>query len=150
MLQPYEGRIYDGCCGSGGMFVQSLKFMQAHSGKSMRQYTVKNRILQRRLAKMNLAIRRIDSNLNDGHEDTLLNDISPILNRCHCQSTIQHQRLGSQFSKMVRWMYGVPPKGNANYAWIQHYLHHLAPQGMAGIVMSNGSLSTTKKEEGHP
>lgn len=151
MLQPYEGRIYDGCCGSGGMFVQSLKFMQAHSGRvNAAVYGQESNPTTWRLAKMNLAIRRIDSNLGDGHEDTLLNDNFPDL---RADYTIVNPPFNikdwghSSLQDDPRWMYGVPPKGNANYAWIQHYLHHLAPQGMAGIVMSNGSLSTSKKEE---
>ena len=99
---------------------------------------------------MNLAIRRIDANLGESHEDTLLNDYFPDL---RADFTIVNPPFNIKdwgFESLQddpRWMYGVPPKGNANYAWIQHYLHHLSPQGMAGIVMSNGSLSTTRKEE---
>tara|TARA_B100000963_G_scaffold361494_1_gene397216 strand:- start:2281 stop:3822 length:1542 start_codon:yes stop_codon:yes gene_type:complete len=151
ILQPYEGRIYDGCCGSGGMFVQSLKFMEAHAGRiNASVWGQESNPTTWRLAKMNLAIRRIDANLGKSHEDTLLNDYFPDL---RADFTIVNPPFNIKdwgFESLQddpRWMYGVPPKGNANYAWIQHYLHHLSPQGMAGIVMSNGSLSTTRKEE---
>ena len=151
ILQPYEGRIYDGCCGSGGMFVQSLKFMEAHSGRiNASVYGQESNPTTWRLAKMNLAIRRIDANLGEGHEDTLMNDNFPdlradfaIVNPPFNIKDWGHDSLKDD----SRWTYGVPPSGNANYAWIQHYLHHLSPQGMAGIVMSNGSLSTSRKEE---
>jgi|APSaa5957512535_1039671.scaffolds.fasta_scaffold03526_6 type I restriction enzyme M protein len=151
ILQPYEGRIYDGCCGSGGMFVQSLKFMEAHAGRiNASVWGQESNPTTWRLAKMNLAIRRIDANLGESHEDTLVNDYFPDL---RADFTIVNPPFNIKdwgFESLQddpRWMYGVPPKGNANYAWIQHYLHHLSPQGMAGIVMSNGSLSTTRKEE---
>jgi type I restriction enzyme M protein len=151
ILQPYEGRIYDGCCGSGGMFVQSLKFMEAHSGRiNASVWGQESNPTTWRLAKMNLAIRRIDANLGEGHEDTLMNDNFPdlradfaIVNPPFNIKDWGHDSLKDD----SRWTYGVPPSGNANYAWIQHYLHHLSPQGMAGIVMSNGSLSTSIKEE---
>ena len=153
MLQPYEGRIYDGCCGSGGMFVQSLKFMQAHSGRvNAAVYGQEANPTTWRLAKMNLAIRRIDSNLSDGHYDTMLEDQFPDL---RADYTIVNPPFNikdwgyNSLQDDPRWTYGVPPKSNANYAWIQHYLHHLAPQGMAGIVMSNGSLSTNQKKKGY-
>ena len=151
ILQPYSGRIYDGCCGSGGMFVQSLKFMQAHAGRvNAAVYGQESNPTTWRLAKMNLAIRRIDADLGESHADTLLDDHFPDL---RADFTIVNppfniKKWGHASRKEdSRWVYGVPPAGNANYAWIQHYLHHLAPNGMAGIVMSNGSLSTTKKEE---
>jgi type I restriction enzyme M protein len=151
LLQPYEGRIYDGCCGSGGMFVQSLKFMEAHSGRiNASVWGQESNPTTWRLAKMNLAIRRIDANLGDGHEDTLLNDNFPDLRADFAivNPPFNIKKWGHNSLKDdSRWMYGVPPKGNANYAWIQHYLHRLSPQGMAGIVMSNGSLSTNQKEE---
>ena len=151
ILQPYEGRIYDGCCGSGGMFVQSLKFMEAHSGRiNASVWGQESNPTTWRLAKMNLAIRRIDAHLGEGHADTLLNDNYPdlradyaIVNPPFNIKDWGHDSLKDD----SRWTYGVPPSGNANYAWIQHYLHHLSPQGMAGIVMSNGSLSTSRKEE---
>ena len=150
MLEPYEGRIYDGCCGSGGMFVQSLRFIEKHTGKiNASVYGQEYNTTTWRLAKMNLAIRRIEANLGEAG-DTLRNDNHPDLRADYTlvnppfniKSWGQESLLDDP-----RWTYGVPPKGNANYAWIQHFLHHLAPQGMAGIVMSNGSLSTTKKEE---
>ena len=151
ILQPYEGRIYDGCCGSGGMFVQSLKFMEAHSGRvNASVWGQESNSTTWRLAKMNLAIRRIDANLGDRWEDTMINDLHPDLRADYVivNPPFNIKDWGwEHLQNDVRWSYGVPPKGNANYAWIQHYLHHLAPRGMAGIVMSNGSLSTTRKEE---
>jgi type I restriction enzyme M protein len=151
ILQPYQGRIYDGCCGSGGMFVQSLKFMEAHSGRvNASIWGQEYNMTTWRLAKMNLAIRRIEANLGDGAGDTLRNDNFPDLRAdfTMVNPPFNIKEWGAEsLQDDSRWVYGVPPKGNANYAWIQHYLHHLAPQGMAGIVMSNGSLSTTKKEE---
>ena len=151
MLQPYEGRIYDGCCGSGGMFVQSHKFMQAHSGKvNVSVYGQESNATTWRLAKMNLAIRQIEANLGESWGDTMVNDLHPDLRAdfTMVNPPFNIKDWGWEYLQDdARWKYGVPPKGNANYAWIQHYLHHLAPRGMAGIVMSNGSLSTTKKEE---
>ena len=151
VLQPYQGRIYDGCCGSGGMFVQSLRFMEAHSGRvNASVWGQEYNTTTWRLAKMNLAIRRIEANLGEGSGDTLRNDNFPDL---RADFTIVNPPFNikdwgaESLQDDSRWIYGVPPKGNANYAWIQHYIHHLAPQGMAGIVMSNGSLSTSKKEE---
>ena len=151
ILQPYQGRIYDGCCGSGGMFVQSLKFMEAHAGRvNASVWGQESNPTTWRLAKMNLAIRRIDANLGESNEDTLLNDYFPDLRADFAIVNPPFNIKDWGFESLQddpRWMYGVPPKGNANYAWIQHYLHHLSPQGMAGIVMSNGSLSTNKNEE---
>jgi type I restriction enzyme M protein len=151
ILQPYEGRIYDGCCGSGGMFVQSLKFMEAHSGRiNASVWGQESNPTTWRLAKMNLAIRRIDANLGEGHADTLLNDNYPDLRADYAIVNPPFNIKDWGYDSLKddsRWTYGVPPSGNANYAWIQHYLHHLSPQGMAGIVMSNGSLSTSRKEE---
>lgn len=150
MLEPYDGRIYDGCCGSGGMFVQSLRFIERHSGKARPSiFGQEYNKTTWRLARMNLAIRRIEANLGEPG-DTLRNDNHPDL---RADYTIVNPPFNikdwGQPSLLddPRWTYGVPPKGNANYAWIQHFLHHLAPQGIAGIVMSNGSLSTTTKEE---
>lgn len=151
ILQPYTGRIYDGCCGSGGMFVQSLKFMKAHSAKvNTMVYGQESNPTTWKLAKMNLAIRRIDANLGKSHEDTLLNDFFPDLrvDFAIVNPPFNIEKWGYDSLKNdSRWKYGIPPKKNANYAWIQHYIHHLSPKGMAGIVMSNSSLSTTTKEE---
>ena len=151
ILQPYEGRMYDGCCGSGGMFVQSLKFMEAHSGRiNASVWGQESNATTWRLAKMNLAIRQIEANLGDSWDDTMINDLHPDLRADYVMVNPPFNIKDWGWEHLqddVRWKYGVPPKGNANYAWIQHYLHHLAPRGMAGIVMSNGSLSTTRKEE---
>ena len=131
ILQPYEGRIYEGCWGSGGMFVQSLKFMVAHSGKiNASVWGQESNSTTWRLAKMNLAIRRIDADLGDRWEDTMINDLHPDLRADYVivNPPFNIKDWGSEYLQdEVRWSYGVPPKGNANYAWIQHYLHHLAP-----------------------
>lgn len=151
MLQPYEGRIYDGCCGSGGMFVQSHKFMDAHSGKiNVSVYGQESNSTTWRLAKMNLAIRQIEADLGESWDDTLLNDLHPDLRSdfAIANPPFNIKNWGWEYlQEDVRWKYGVPPKSNANYAWIQHYLHHLSPRGVAGIVMTNGSLSTPDKQE---
>jgi len=151
ILQPYNGRIYDGCCGSGGMFVQSLRFMEAHSGRiNASVWGQEYNTTTWRLAKMNLAIRRIEAKLGEGSGDTLRNDNFPDLRAdfTMVNPPFNIKDWGAEsLQNDSRWAYGVPPETNANYAWIQHYLHHLAPQGMAGIVMSNSSLATTQKEE---
>lgn len=151
MLQPYQGRIYDGCCGSGGMFIQSLKFMEAHSGRvNAAVYGQEANPTTWRLAKMNLAIRRIDANLSDGDYDTMLNDQFPDLRADYAIVNPPFNIKDWGYNSLQndpRWMYGVPPEKNANFAWIQHYLHHLAPNGIAGIVMSNGSLTSPVKAE---
>ncbi|MGB1954697.1 MAG: N-6 DNA methylase [Candidatus Poseidoniaceae archaeon] len=152
MLEPYGGRIYDGCCGSGGMFVQSTRFIERHSGREdLSIYGQEYNKTTWRLAIMNLAIRKIYTQ-NIAHGDTL-REPDPF----HLTLRADYTMVNPPFNIKdwghesllddPRWKYGIPPKGNANYAWIQHYLHHLSEQGLAGIVMSNGSLSTTKKEE---
>jgi len=153
LLQPYEGKIYDGCCGSGGMFVQSLKFMQAHSGKKLEVsvFGQESNPETWRLAKMNLAIRHIEADLGDLWGDTLHNDKHPDLladfAMVNPPFNVKDWGWENRQEAKAEFVYGFPPPGNANYAWIQHYLSHLAPNGMAGIVMSNGSLSSRQKEE---
>ncbi len=151
MLQPYKGRIYDGCCGSGGMFVQSHKFMDAHSGKlNVSVFGQESNPTTWRLAKMNLATRQIEADLGDSWEDTLVKDLHPDLRADYVITNppFNIKDWGWEYLQDdPRWKkYGVPPKGNANFAWIQHYISHLSPLGMAGIVMSNGSLSAGSVE----
>jgi len=153
MLEPYKGRVYDPCCGSGGMFVQSLKFIDAHNGKRD-QLTIYGQELNYttwRLAKMNLAIRGIEANLGNKHADTFHENQHPdlradfvIANPPFNISDWGRERLEDD----VRWKYGIPPKGNANFAWVQHFVHHLSPTGTAGFVLANGSLTSNTSGEG--
>lgn len=166
MLEPYEGRVFDPCCGSGGMFVQSEKFVEAHrdhyNGKSREIDKLFERVVSIygqesnqttwRLCKMNLAIRGIDStNVLWNSEGSFLNDAHPdlkadfvIANPPFNDSDWSGELLRSD----GRWKYGVPPVSNANYAWIQHFLYHLSPKGTAGFVMAKGSLSSKTNGEG--
>lgn len=153
VLAPHHGKVYDPCCGSGGMFVQSEKFIEAHGGKlgDVSIYGQESNPTTWRLAAMNLAIRGIDFNLGKEPADTFTKN--------------QHQDLRADFILAnppfnisdwwhgslegdPRWVYGDPPQGNANYAWLQHMLHHLAPNGRAGIVLANGSMSSSQNNEG--
>ena len=148
MLEPYKGRVFDPCCGSGGMFVQSEKFVEDHQGKinDISIYGQESNQTTWRLAKMNLAIRGIDSSqvkwnnegsfLNDAHKDLKADFIiaNPPFNVSDWS--------GELLRKDARWAYGVPPVSNANYAWVQHFMYHLAPSGQAGFVLSKGSLTT--------
>ncbi len=154
MLEPYKGRVFDPCCGSGGMFVQSEKFVLEHSGKinDISIYGQESNQTTWRLAKMNLAIRGIDSSqvkwnnegsfLNDAHKDLKADYIiaNPPFNVSDWS--------GDLLRKDGRWKYGVPPTSNANYAWIQHFLYHLSPNGQAGFVLAKGSLTTKSGGEG--
>lgn len=152
MIEPYKGRIYDPCCGSGGMFVQSDKFVQEHQGKigDLSVYGEESNATSWKLAKMNLAIRGIDNNLGPHQGDTFANDLhkgerfdyilaNPPFNLKNWG--------GKKLQEDSRWKYGVPPEGNANYAWIEHIISKLAPDGKAGFVLANGALSTSKNEE---
>ncbi|MDT6962253.1 class I SAM-dependent DNA methyltransferase [Cupriavidus sp. SZY C1] len=153
VLAPHHGKVYDPCCGSGGMFVQSEKFIEAHGGKlgDVSIYGQESNPTTWRLAAMNLAIRGIDYNLGREPADTFLRN--------------QHQDLRADFVLAnppfnvsdwwhgslegdPRWVYGTPPRGNANYAWLQHMLYHLKPNGRAGIVLANGSMSSSQNSEG--
>ncbi|GAB4248199.1 class I SAM-dependent DNA methyltransferase [Deferrisoma sp.] len=152
MIEPYSGRVYDPCCGSGGMFVQSEKFVEAHGGKlgDIAIYGQESNPTTWRLAKMNLAIRRIDANLGPHHADTFHNDLHKDLRADYLLANPPFNMSdwgGERLSDDPRWKYGVPPAGNANYAWIQHFIYHLAPNGIAGFVMANGSLSTSTNAE---
>lgn len=152
MIEPYRGRVYDPCCGSGGMFVQSEKFVEEHGGKlgDIAIYGQESNPTTWRLAKMNLAIRRIDADLGPHHADTFHNDLHKDLKADYILANPPFNMSdwgGERLRDDPRWKYGVPPANNANYAWIQHFIYHLAPNGIAGFVMANGSLSTSTKAE---
>lgn len=151
MLEPYNGRVYDGCCGSGGMFVQSEKFIEEHGGRigDLSIFGQESNPTTLRLAKMNLAIRGIDARIELG--DTFINDkhkdlkadfilVNPPFNISDWS--------GDKLRDDIRWKYGVPPAGNANYAWLQHFVHKLSPNGTAGIVLANGSMNSNSGGEG--
>ncbi|GMV83556.1 MAG: type I restriction endonuclease subunit M [Planctomycetota bacterium] len=151
MLAPYKGRIFDPCCGSAGMFVQSEKFVEAHGGKvgDISIYGQESNATTRRLAIMNLAIRGIEADFGPEHADSFRRDLHPDLRADYVLANPPFND-SDWFRKDddVRWKYGVPPKGNANFAWVQHFIHHLAPQGMAGFVLANGSMSSNQSGEG--
>lgn len=151
MLEPYKGRIFDPCCGSGGMFVQSEKFIEAHGGKigDISIYGQESNQTTWRLCKMNLAIRGIDSNIEwgDSFRDDQFKDLKAdfvLANPPFNDSDWSGELLQDD----VRWKFGAPPKGNANFAWVQNFIHHLSPTGMAGFVLANGSMSTNTSGEG--
>ena len=151
MLAPYKGRVYDPCCGSGGMFVSSEKFIEAHSGKlgDISIYGQESNYTTWRLAKMNLAIRGIDAQI--GHGDTFHADAHPDLKADYVLANPPFNDSdwrGALLKDDKRWVYGTPPAGNANYAWVQHFIHHLAPSGLAGFVLANGSMSSNQSGEG--
>ena len=152
MLSPHaNSRIYDPCCGSGGMFVQSEKFIEAHGGQRDQAaiYGQESNATTRRLAVMNLAIRGFSADFGPEHADTFRRDLHPDLRADYVLANPPFND-SDWFRKDddVRWQYGVPPKGNANFAWVQHFIHHLAPQGMAGFVLANGSMSSNQSGEG--
>ena len=151
MLAPYKGRIYDPACGSGGMFVQSEKFVESHGGKigDISIYGQESNATTRRLAIMNLAIRGIEADIGKEHADTFRNVQHPDLRADYILANPPFND-SDWFRKDddVRWQFGVPPKGNANFAWVQHFIHHLTPQGMAGFVLANGSMSSNQSGEG--
>jgi type I restriction enzyme M protein len=151
MLAPYKGRVYDPCCGSGGMFVQSEKFVEAHGGKigDIAIYGQESNSTTRRLAVMNLALRGIEADFGPEHADTFRRDLHPDLRADYVLANPPFN--DSDWYRKdddVRWQYGVPPKGNANFAWVQHFIHHLAPNGIAGFVLANGSMSSNQSGEG--
>ena len=153
MLAPYKGRIYDPCCGSGGMFVQSEKFVEAHGGKlgDMSIYGQESNNTTWRLAKMNLAIRGIESNLGQEHADTFRRDLHADLKADYVIANPPFNDSdwgGENLKEDPRWKFGVPPAGNANFAWVQHFIHHLTPNGFAGFVLANGSMSSQQSGEG--
>jgi type I restriction enzyme M protein len=158
MLEPYKGRVYDPCCGSSGMFVQSIEFIRAHAngngnGGRVRAdisiYGQESNYTTWRLAKMNLAIRGIDGNI--AHGDTFHHDRFPDLKADYILANPPFNVSdwgGERLRDDKRWQYGVPPAGNANFAWMQHIVHHLAPSGTAGFVLANGSMSSNQSGEG--
>lgn len=154
MLSPKPGsRIYDPCCGSGGMFVQSEKFIEEHGGRigDVSVYGQESNPTTWRLAKMNLAIRGIDNNLGDTYADTFLNNKHPDLRADYviANPPFNMSEWGQELLiDDVRWKYGIPPSGNANYAWIQHFIFHLNSTGLAGFVLANGSLTSDSSGEG--
>jgi type I restriction enzyme M protein len=153
MIEPTKGRIYDPCCGSGGMFVQSLKFLDAHGGKrgQLSVFGQESNPTTWKLAKMNLAIRGLDGNLGEMNSDTFHNDQHKDLKADYILANPPFNISdwgGDRLKEDQRWKYGVPSEGNANYAWLQHMIHHLAPHGYAGIVLANGSLSSNQSSEG--
>jgi type I restriction enzyme M protein len=153
MLAPYKGRVYDPCCGTGGMFVQSEEFIQAHGGRinDIAVYGQESNPTTWRLAKMNLAIRGIENNLGPEHADSFHRDLHPDLKADYVIANPPFNMSdwgGDRLREDKRWVYGIPPAGNANYAWIQHFIHHLAPGATAGFVMANGSLSSNSSGEG--
>ena len=153
VLNPLSNcRVYDPCCGSGGMFVQSAEFIQAHSGRrgSISVYGQESNSDTWKMAKMNLAIRGIDADIGPYHEDTFFHDLHPTLKADYIMANppFNLKNWGQEKLKNdVRWKYGLPPASNANFAWIQHMLHHLSPKGKIGLVLANTALSIGTGEE---
>ncbi len=153
LLEPYQGRVYDPCCGSGGMFVQSIKFIEAHDGRrdAVTVYGQESNATTWRMARMNMAIRGIEARLGKQHADTFHRDLHPDLRADFVMANPPFNISnwgGERLSQDVRWKYGTPPPGNANFAWLQHILHHLSPTGTAGVVLANGSMSSQQSGEG--
>ena len=153
VLQPYNGRVYDPCCGSGGMFVQSAKFVENHRGNinDISVYGQDSNPTTWKMAQMNLAIRGIDADLGKFNADTFFNDCHPTLRADYIMANPPFNLSDWGADKLtddVRWQYGMPPAGNANFAWLQHMIHHLAPNGKIGMVLANGSLSSQSGGEG--
>ena len=151
MLAPYKGRVYDPCCGSGGMFVSSEKFIESHSGRigDISIYGQESNYTTWRLAKMNLAIRGIDAQI--AHGDTFHADKHPDLKADYVLANPPFNDSdwrGELLKGDKRWVYGVPPERNANFAWVQHFIHHLSPSGLTGFVLANGSMSSNTSGEG--
>ncbi|WP_316171509.1 MULTISPECIES: class I SAM-dependent DNA methyltransferase [unclassified Bradyrhizobium] len=160
MLEPFKGRVYDPCCGSGGMFVQSERFVEEHAGKHVDPKKARDQIAVYgqesnattwRLAKMNLAIRGIEANLGSKWSDSFHEDLHKGLMAKYVLANPPFNDSdwgGDKLKGDARWRYGVPPAGNANFAWLQHIVYHLAPDGYAGVVLANGSLSSQQSGEG--
>ena len=153
VLEPYKGRVYDPACGSGGMFVQSAKFIENHSGNinDIAVYGQDSNPTTWKLAQMNLAIRGIEADLGKFNADTFFNDCHPTLKADYVMANPPFNLSDWGADKLqddVRWKYGMPPAGNANFAWLQHMIHHLAPNGKIGMVLANGSLSSQSGGEG--
>ncbi len=151
MIRPYKGRVYDPCCGSSGMFVQSEEFVKKHRGRldDISIYGQESNPTTWRLSVMNLAIRGIDGNIKLG--DSFHSDQHPDLKADFILANPPFNISdwgGEHLQDDIRWKYGVPPTGNANFAWLQHMIHHLAPNGVAGVVLANGSMSSMTSNEG--
>jgi type I restriction enzyme M protein len=153
MLEPYKGRVYDPCCGTGGMFVQSEKFIEGHGGRlaDIAVYGQEINHTTYRLAKMNLAVQGIDAEIGWNNEGTLHRDAFPDLKFDFVLANPPFNISdwgGEHLRDDARWAFGAPPVGNANFAWLQHIVHHLAPRGTAGVVLANGSMSSQQSGEG--
>jgi type I restriction enzyme M protein len=153
MIEPYKGRVFDPCCGSAGMFVQSEEFIQAHGGRAtdISVFGQESNPTTWKLAQMNLAIRGIEANLGPHNGDSFHNDLHPDLKADFLLANppfLDDDWGGDLLREDVRWKFGVPPVGNADLAWIQHFIHHLAPKGIAGVVQPNGSMSTSTSGQG--
>lgn len=153
MIEPYKGRVFDPCCGSGGMFIQSEKFVEAHGGRKgdISIYGQESNPTTWKLCKMNLAIRGIEGNIGSHNADSFRNDLHKDLKADFILANPPFNDSdwkGELLREDVRWRYGAPPVGNANFAWIQHFIHHLAPNGIAGFVLANGSMSSNTSGEG--
>ncbi|CAN5622709.1 class I SAM-dependent DNA methyltransferase [soil metagenome] len=153
MIEPYAGRVYDPCCGSSGMFVQSEEFIRAHGGRigDLSIFGQESNPTTWKLARMNLAIRGIDANLGPEAADSFHTDLHPDLRADFILANPPFNMSDwgqPQLRDDLRWKYGIPPAGNANYAWVQHIVHHLAPSGIAGFVLANGSMSSMQSGEG--
>ena len=153
ILKPFKGRVYDPACGSGGMFVQSAKFIENHHGNinNISVYGQDSNPTTWKMAQMNLAIRGIEANLGSYNADTFFNDCHPTLKADFVMANPPFNLSdwgADRLKDDVRWKYGVPPSGNANFAWLQHMIHHLAPNGKIGMVLANGSLSSQSGGEG--
>ena len=153
MIEPFKGRVYDPCCGSGGMFVQSERFVEEHGGGKgdIAIYGQESNPTTWRLAKMNLAIRGLEGDLGQHNADTFHADQHKDLKADFILANPPFNVSdwgGDRLRDDVRWKYGAPPPGNANFAWVQHMVHHLAPQGVAGFVLANGSMSSQQSGEG--
>ena len=153
MIEPYRGRIYDPACGSGGMFIQSEKFVEEHQGKleDLSIYGQELNSTTWKLCRMNLVIRGLDGNIGPSQGDTFHNDMHKMLKADYILANPPFNIKdwgGNALVDDIRWKFGVPPEGNANYAWLQHIVHHLAPNGCAGVVLANGSLSSNTSNEG--
>lgn len=146
ILAPYKGRVFDPCCGSGGMFVQSEKFVESHGGRigDISIYGQESNYTTWRLAMMNMAIRGIEAHIAWNEQGSFQNDAFKDLKADYILANPPFNDDdwgGNRLREDVRWKFGVPPTGNANFAWVQHFIHHLAPTGMAGFVLANGSMS---------
>ncbi len=153
MIEPYKGRIYDPACGSGGMFIQSEKFVEEHKGRieNLSIYGQELNSTTWKLCKMNLAIRNLEGNIGPHHADTFHNDLHKTLKADFILANPPFNISDWGGDKLVddaRWKFGIPPEGNANFAWVQHMVYHLAPNGTAAIVLANGSLSSNTSNEG--